>query len=234
MSSGMRLTPMLLPGLALCMTLCSVAGLMAGCGETAGVLPAAEGGHAELLPVYEDPGLTPHWLTAEQLLVAKRQFPEFSLRDQSGLELTRADLEGRIVVADFFFTGCSDLCPRLRSGMAALRDAFPGDPDLLLLSHTVAPEADSVPMLAAYARTNGIDGRRWHLLTGPRSVIEHLEFDGYLIPRPPPAAGRALHSELFVLLDRHQRVRGVYNATLQTELNFLLKDIRALHAEEPG
>jgi protein SCO1/2 len=205
-----------------------VALLLAGCGRAAGVPQTG------LLPVYDSVGLTPHWLDAAQLRDTPGRFPEFHLQDQSGNTLSRADLDGRIVVADFFLSGCSSLCPKLRSSMAAVRDAFAADSSLLLLSHTVVPEADTVPLLAAYARSNGIDGRRWRLLTGPRSVIEQLEFGAYLIPRPHSDQGTALHSELFVLLDRRQRVRGVYNATLQTEMNFLIGDIRALQAEEPG
>lgn len=184
------------------------------------------------LPVY-DADLTPHWPGGADWPV-RTQFPEFSLTDQAGANVTRADLDRHIVLASFFFTGCSDLCPRLRDSMMTVRRAFPGDTRLLLLSHSVTPQRDGAAMLAAYARSNGIDGRGWRLLTGPRGTIERLEYQGYFVPHPRAEAGPALHSELLVLLDGQQRVRGVYNGTLRTQIADLIRDVRALESEEEG
>jgi protein SCO1 len=180
------------------------------------------------LPIYESADLTPHWRTARELAATDGRFPPVELRDQSGRAFTRADLAGHIVVANFFFTGCSTLCPRLRTQMGRVRDAFPGDARLLLLSHSVTPEADTVPMLAAYARTNGIDGERWRLLTGEPDALSLVARQAYLLPPPEAGARGVLHTELFVLLDERQRVRGVYNGTLPLDINNLIHDIGVL------
>ena len=185
-------------------------------------------------PVYDTPDLTPRWASAAELASEPpRAFPEFALQDQAGHPFTRRDLEQHIVVASFFYSRCSELCPRLRSAMAQVRAAFPGDPRLLLVSHSVTPASDPVPALAAYAKENGIDANGWRLLTGPAETIQRLERQGYLVPRPRSDQGPALHSEMLVLLDRRQRVRGVYNGTLRTEIQFLERDIGLLEAESP-
>ncbi len=216
-------------------TASALALLMTASGCKSNKISAAVDDSGDSLPVYDSADLTPHWESQAQLATGTgSRFPDFSLQDQSGARLTRSDLRGHIVVANFFFTGCTNLCPKLRSAMGQVRAAFPDDDNLLLLSHSITPEIDSVAMLAAYARTNHIDGRQWHLLTGPREVIENLEFNGYLIPKPHSDQGTALHTELFVLLDGHQRVRGVYNATLQTEIQFLIQDIRKLRQSGPA
>jgi protein SCO1/2 len=190
--------------------------------------PGIAAGDRAVLPVYETSDLTPLWLDARQLQGRDGRFPGFELQDQAGRPLRRDDLEGRIVVANFFFVGCSTLCPRLRNAMARVRDAVRGDEQILLLSHSVTPEADSAPVLAAYARANGVDGEQWRLLTGSRESILRVAHEGYLVPRPEATRASVLHTELFVLLDQRQRVRGVYNGTLGTEIANLIEDIRVL------
>lgn len=180
------------------------------------------------LPVFESSDLVPRWYPAEELRRKAGSFPEFELRDQAGRRFEREDLAGRIVVANFFFTGCSSLCPRLRNGMAHVRDALTDEDALLLLSHSVTPEQDDTRVLAAYARANGIDGERWRLLTGPRGTITNLIHDAYLVPAPPSDEGGILHTELFVLLDQQQRVRGLYNGTLALDIDQLIRDIQLL------
>lgn len=190
-----------------------------------------EGRAAAGLPVFESPDLTPQWRTPEALRAAPAgRFPDFVLQDQFGERLTRRDLEGRVVLANFFFTRCSGLCPRMRGSMSEVFSRLGGNKELLLLSHSVTPEVDTVPVLAAYAKEHGIGGPRWRLLTGSASEIAKVEFQGYLVPHPRSDDEPALHSEMVVLLNRHQRVRGVYNSTLRTEVQFLEHDLRALLA----
>lgn len=182
----------------------------------------------ERLPVFESADLVPAWRSAAELRARPGTFPDFALQDQAGATLARADLDGRIVVANFFFASCGTLCPRLRSAMARVRAAHPGE-DVLLLSHSVTPEADTVAMLAAYARANAIDGRQWRLVTGARDTVRRVMHEGYLVPVPLSApVGGIVHTELFVLLDGRQRVRGVYNGTLALDIDHLIEDIRTL------
>jgi protein SCO1 len=197
-----------------------------GSGTLARQAAAAE---TAALPVFESADLTPVWRSPRELERAAREFPSFRFEDQSGRALTQGDLAGRIVVANFFFTGCSTLCPRLRSSMARVHREFAGQ-GVLLLSHSVTPEADTAPMLAAYARANGIDGEQWRLLTGPREVLHRVMREGYLVPAQRGVATEVLHTELFVLLDGRQRVRGIYNGTLAVDIDHLVDDIRTLQA----
>lgn len=180
------------------------------------------------LPLLADADLTPQWLNAEQLAQVPGTFPDFTLTDQSGQKLNRADLDGQIIVANFFFTSCATLCPRLRGAMAQVREAYAGEEDVQLLSHSVTPEFDRPELLAAYAKANGIDGEQWRLLTGERAMLERVTHEGYRVPRAKPADGAVLHTEWIVLLDRQQRIRGIYNGTLPIEVGWLIRDIQLL------
>jgi protein SCO1 len=182
------------------------------------------------LPVYESGDLTPQWRSAAELALPPRPFVPFSLQDQSGRALTPADLQGRVVVANFFFTHCSSICPKLTSAMAQVRDAHRGQQRLLLLSHSVTPEVDTPPMLQAYAQANHIDGRQWRLVTGTPEHISRVAHEGYLVPRTAVGAEGIIHTELFVLLDAQQRVRGVYNGTLRLDVQQLIGDVKTLLA----
>lgn len=194
-----------------------------------GWVPASEyPADTAALPVLSGSDLTPRWLTQAELAGVPGNFPEFVLTDQSGRSLHRAELEGHIVVANFFFTSCATLCPRLRSAMAKVRDAYASDESVRLLSHSVTPEFDRPELLAAYAKSNGIDGKQWRLLTGERAMLERVTHEGYRVPRAQPSDGAVLHTEWIVLLDQQQRPRGVYNGTLPIEVSWLIRDIQLL------
>jgi protein SCO1 len=179
----------------------------------------------QTLPVFLDEALTPQWLSDTALNALPPSFPTFALTDQSGQPLGKADLKGRVVVANFFFTHCSSVCPSLTSAMAQVQKAYANHPGLLLLSHSVTPQFDTPPMLAAYAQANRIDGKQWRLLTGSEAQINLVAHKGYLVPRTAVGAQGFIHTELFVLLDQAQRVRGVYNASLRIEVEQLVRDV---------
>jgi protein SCO1 len=180
------------------------------------------------LPVFESSDLTPQWPDAAALARSPRTLAAFSLQDQEGRPLTPADLQGRVVVANFFFTHCSSLCPQLTSAMAQVRDAHLGQDRLMLLSHSVTPEYDTPPMLQAYARANRIDGRQWRLLTGTPAQISRVAHEVYLVPGTAVNAEGVIHTEMFVLMDAQQRVRGIYNGTLRLDVQQLIGDVKTL------
>jgi protein SCO1 len=180
------------------------------------------------LPVFESSDLTPQWRSAAELAQRPGRFVPFALQDQSGRLLTEADLRGKVVVANFFFTHCGSLCPKLTTAMAQVRDAHRRESRLLLLSHSVTPEVDTPAMLQAYAQSNQIDGRQWRLLTGAPEQISRVAHEGYLVPRTAVGAEGVIHTELFVLLDAQQRVRGVYNGTLRMDVQQLIGDVKTL------
>ena len=187
------------------------------------------------LPYYRSADLTPEWLSESDAEHVHR-VPDFELLDQSNETVTGEDLDGHVVLASFFFTSCAQVCPILRSRLAEVQDEFLNDERVLLLSHSIMPEADSVPVLARYAASNGIVPGKWHLLTGDHEVSLELARKGYFVDVDTGAGDRTgtelIHTETVVLLDTHRRIRGVYTGTLQVELARIVRDIETLLAEQ--
>lgn len=189
----------------------------------------------ETLPYYGDPSFTPQWLEpgAEELDDFHR-ISTFSLLNQEGDTLSTVDLEGKIYVADFFFTSCPGICPKMTSNMTLLQEAFLEDPSVVLLSHSVTPERDSVPILKAYAEEKGILSSKWHLLTGDREQIYSLGRNDYFIEEDlgvEKDVDDFLHTENFVLIDEDLHIRGIYNGLNKSDINQLIADIQTLKKE---
>lgn len=183
-----------------------------------------------LLPVFRDARLVAEWPAAETLQrEATRTLPAVGMLDQDGRPWTPQQMRGKVVVADFFFTGCTQLCPRLTSALAGVQGVLGAYDDLAILSHSVTPDTDTPALLAAHARRNRIDGRQWRLLSGERAALDRIQAELYLLP-PVQAdpARRLMHSETVVLLDRNARLRGLYNGTLKLDMEQLLRDARLL------
>lgn len=193
--------------------------LVGGCGTDA-------------LPYYVDATRTPQWLTPRAARTAHR-VGDFALVDQTGHTVTRATVAGHVYVASFFYTTCRTLCPTVRSQLARVRDAFRDDSLVVLLSHTVTPEADDVPALAHYARLNAIGGA-WHLLTGPRAALDGLAARDYFVELRDTTAntiGTLAHTETLVLVDGDGHVRGMYEGSLPFEVDQLIADVRRLRGQ---
>jgi protein SCO1 len=187
---------------------------------------------APRIPYYGDRTLTPQFLPDESpALDTLHRVGEFQLVDQRGRSISRAAVDGKIVIASFFYTSCEQLCPSLRSELRRVHTAFEGDDHVVILSHTIAPESDSVQVLARYARQNQLDDQRWLLLTGARSEIQRLASDAYFVELTDSGGktkGKLLHTETFVLVDGAGRIRGVYDGSLAYDVSRLIEDIRAL------
>ena len=184
------------------------------------------------LPFYQTSDRTPEWITPGAPAYARiHRVADFSLVDQDGVTVTGATVAGKVYVASFFFATCQQLCPTLRSNLAKVQEAFRADTNVLILSHTVAPEHDDTAVLQRYARTNGIVRGKWHLLTGPAAAIGRLARESYFAQLPDSINGAptpALHSETFVLVDGQHRIRGVYDGSLMFDVERLIADIHAL------
>lgn len=165
--------------------------------------------------------------------------PEFSLIDANGKPFTRADLEGRIHVADFFFTTCPGICPRLSSAMMELQDEIADYEGVFLVSYTIDPRHDRPDTLQAYAERYQANPQKWRFVTSHDSTtapIYNLAKTGYLqlVSDEGGAASENgyLHSNRLVLVDPDLRVRGVYrafsDATGPTELKRLKDEIKVL------
>lgn len=160
---------------------------------------------------------------------------DFSLTDHTGNTFTQNDVGERIVVTDFFFTTCRTICPKMTSEMERVQEAFKDEPRILLLSHSVTPEIDTVEALAAYAELHGADPARWRFLTGSRKQIYALARSSYFAAMDEGDGGPDdfVHTENFVLVDPQRRLRGFYDGTDSNDVDRLISDVRKLLKEKP-
>jgi protein SCO1/2 len=123
----------------------------------------------------------------------------------------------------------------MMGNMKKLQDAFSKDDGLVLLSHSVTPEDDSIPALKKFADENGVISANWHLLTGDKTEIYRLARKEYFAGDSVgyyQSGNEFLHTENFILIDKHRRIRGVYNGTLAVEVERIMKDVLILKAEK--
>lgn len=186
------------------------------------------------LPFYSSADFTAEWLTPDQPAYEKiHRIAPFALRNQGGQTVTNGTLRGKIYVANFFFSSCPMVCPKMLANLRRIQAAFENDAQVALVSHSVMPDVDSVNVLQEYARDNGIVAGKWHLLTGDKEVIYKLARDSYFAEkqsRGPAKSGEFLHTESMLLIDGEGRIRGVYNATLPLDAERAIEDIRLLRA----
>jgi protein SCO1/2 len=162
-----------------------------------------------------------------------RHLVDFSLTDQAGHAVTRGDLAGKIVVVDFIFTSCSVTCPYVNAQMQKIAQATKGQP-VRLLSITLDPADDTVPVLARYAPGFSTDPTRWSFLTGDESVIHNLVGTSFL---PPDSTGQFsympgnfAHVQRIVLVSEDGKVVSYYDGLNQNAADAVLADIRKLEA----
>ena len=188
------------------------------------------------LPFFNKPDFSPEWIDKKDpRYTSIHTIPAFSFTDQDGKTVTEKTVEGKIYVADFFFTRCGSICPKLTADMGILQSTFRDDDDVIFLSHSVTPLMDSVPILKKYAETKGVMTGKWHLLTGNRDEIYRLAKKEYFAGDTVgyyQTGNEFLHTENFILMDKHRRIRGVYNGTLPLEMERLAEDIIILQNED--
>lgn len=187
------------------------------------------------LPYYADATFTPHWHqdNSAELAFFHRISP-FSLTNQEGQTVTERTFRDKIYVADFFFTRCTGICPKMTKNMAILQQEFLEDDEVLLLSHTVTPTSDTVSVLKKYASHKGVIADKWHLVTGDRAQIYKLGRQDYFVEEDlgiNKDLDSFLHTENFVLVDKKGFIRGIYNGINTSSLEQLIADIRLLKGE---
>ncbi|AVI50710.1 SCO family protein [Pukyongia salina] len=187
----------------------------------------------KVLPVYQPTDVTTELVDSTVQHVKKyHTIADFSLTNQNGEQITQKDYEDKIYVADFFFTTCQTICPVMTDHMVKIQKELQQENDVLLLSHTVTPEIDSVPQLKKYALEKGVDDQKWNLVTGSKKEIYNLARKSYLAAKDLPYSEYDLiHTENFVLVDKKRRIRGFYDGTNPDEIARLLEDIKVLKAE---
>ena len=187
------------------------------------------------LPVYNPAMVNPELVDSTvQYIGRNHTIADFSFTNQNGKTITQNDYEGKIYVADFFFTTCGSICPKMTSNMVEIQKAFADNPKVMLLSYTVMPETDSVPVLKKYAVENEVKDNKWNLVTGDKKDIYTMARKSYLAVKlgKPEELYDMVHTENFVLVDSKRRVRGFYDGTKPDDIKKLIADINWLAEDE--
>lgn len=183
------------------------------------------------LPIYNPADVNPELVDSTvQYIAREHKITDFSFTNQNGKIITQKDYEGKIYVADFFFTTCQSICPIMTTNMVDIQKAFFNNPKVMILSHTVTPEIDSVPVLKKYAIEKGVIDSKWNLVTGDKKDIYSMARKSYLAVKlgKPNELYDMVHTENFVLVDAQRRVRGFYDGTKPDEIKRLIEDINWL------
>ena len=199
-------------------------------------------------------------LSKSLLPVLNDNVQNFSFTNQDGKQVTEANVEGKVYVAEYFFTTCKGICPLMNANMRRVFDKYKDEPNFLILSHTCMPETDSVPLLKAYEAKmiNGVlekneDGSykieydsanhkskmkntNWNFVTGDKASLYKMARQSYLIDNNKPDTTQALadqfiHTQFFALVDNQRRVRGIYDGLVEDDIQKLFTDIKGLVKE---
>ena len=183
------------------------------------------------LPIFNPADVNPELVDSTVQHVGKyHTIADFSFTNQNGKTITQKDYEGKIYVADFFFTTCQTICPIMTTNMTEVQKAFSKNPKVMILSHTVTPEIDSVPVLKQYALKQNVDDSKWNMVTGDKKDIYYIARKSYLAVKTgkPEEMYDMVHTENFVLVDTKRRVRGFYDGTKKEDVQRLIEDINWL------
>jgi protein SCO1 len=168
------------------------------------------------LPVFGEPG---------------HRAGSFSFINQDGKPITEKSVQNKVRVAEYFFTSCPSICPMMNRNLKEVYEKFKQNPDFMILSHTVDPEKDSVPVLKAYANRLDAMAPGWQFLTGDKNALYISAVKDYLLSAADSGSSQFIHTQYVALLDKSGRIRGFYDMTskatvlsLSTDIQQLLKD----------
>lgn len=198
--------------------------------------------------------------SASKLAVINPLVPEFSFTNQDGKTITQSNTDDKVYVAEYFFTTCQGICPKMNANMRRIFDLYKDEPRFMILSHSCMPEVDSVPLLKAYEQKmiNGtlirrddgsfkinqvqgagaekVDNPNWIFLTGDKKKLYDMARLGYMIDNGKPDSlqrieDEFIHTQFFALVDKYRRVRGIYDGLKEEEIQKLMVDIKGLLKE---
>lgn len=186
------------------------------------------------LPVFQ-PAMVNYELVDSTIQHVKKfhRIADFELINQNGKTVTQENFNGKIYVADFFFTTCPTICISMTDNLLKVQKEIQNNPNILLISHSVTPKIDSVTQLKKYAIEKGINDKKWHLVTGDKKEIYKLARKSYLAVKDEGDGGPfdMIHTENFILVDPDKRIRGFYDGTDSKEIKRLLLEIKILNSE---
>ncbi|MEY4056970.1 MAG: SCO family protein [Chitinophagia bacterium] len=178
----------------------------------------------EILPYYNSQDLTPNWNTKKE-----HRITAFNFVDQNGKNFGSKSLKDKIYIANFFFTTCPGICPKMTKCFKVLQDSISLMNHVELVSFSVMPWIDTVNKLKKYGEENGVNPAKWHLLTGDKSIIYSLGRSSFFADNNKLTDSTTfLHTDKMYLIDKSQQIRGVYNATNMDDISRVLTDIKAL------
>jgi protein SCO1/2 len=187
----------------------------------------------DTLPIYNPADINPSLVDESVRGVRNNhRISHFKLINQLGDTITEKNFENKIYVADFFFTRCGSICPKMTKQMGRAAEALKEENDVMFLSHSVTPVMDSVPVLAEYAELYGADPEQWMLVTGDKKQIYDLARKFYFAVTTEGEGDETdfIHTENFVLIDKEKRIRGFYDGTSEKDVDRLIGDIEILIA----
>jgi protein SCO1 len=160
----------------------------------------------------------------------------FSFVNQDSVLITEKDVAGKIKVVEYFFTTCQGICPKMNENMSKVFQEFRSNDNVVILSHTVNPEIDTVAQMKRYAQKFEADGKRWHFLTGTKQALYDKAINDYLVTAADSGQGKVtpdfIHTERFVLVDDYNRIRGrFYDGTNPADVQQLITDIKEILKE---
>lgn len=201
-------------------------------------------------------------LSKSLLPVINANVEDFAFTNQNGKPLTQNNVEGKVYVAEYFFTTCKGICPKMNANMRRVYDMYKDEPGFLIISHTCMPETDSVPLLKAYEEKmingilsknadgsykirydtainhkTGITNTNWNFVTGDKASLYKMARQSYMIDNNKPDSAQSvndqfIHTQFFALVDNQRRVRGIYDGLNEDEMQKLFKDIKGLLKEK--
>lgn len=198
-------------------------------------LLAFTGCEEKKLPIFGQREVSPREVDGKQVTdTVYHTIAPFKFVNQDSAVITNETFTGKIYVADFFFTSCRTICPIMKTQMVRVYEQVQNDPDVLILSHTIDPEYDTVGLLRDFANRLGVKSSKWHFATGqPMEYVFDLAQKSYFATAMADKAepDGFIHSGAFLLIDKQGRIRGKYDGTKEDDVNRLIKDIKLLERE---
>ena len=161
------------------------------------------------------------------------QIPDFEFINQDSVKITQKDFAGKVYVADFFFTTCPTICPKMKTQMLRIFKKFKDNPRVAILSHTIDPRHDTPAVLKEFSKNLGIQNSMWQMVMGDKAKIYEIGQKSYMVSATddPTQPGGIVHSGAFILVDKNRHIRGIYDGTEPKRVDKLMEDMDLLLSE---
>jgi protein SCO1 len=183
------------------------------------------------LPIYNPSDFNPELVDKSlQSTTENHTVSDFRLINQNGKQISQEDYQDKIYVADFFFTRCPSICPIMTDNLVKIQEEFLNNDDIMLLSLSVTPKMDSIPVLREYADKKGVIDSKWNITTGNKKHIYELARKSYfaVVEQGDGGLQDFIHTPNFILVDKKRQIRGIYDGTNDDEILRLISDINIL------